>query len=177
MTKLLDYLPPVWRSGLERGVAQAVGHPLDVLRTRIDARIQYIDPNSAPDEWLDWLMVLVALPLMVELSGVRKRNLIRLAWTIWSRKGSSVSLEQWVQAVAGVDASVVNLNIHAFVADVSQAGDMVGSEADMFRYEIRIEAGSIDVNELSTIVDIMAPSIALYRIVDFDNNVLLDFPA
>ena len=178
MSKLLDYLPPSWRTrALERGVGNAIGAPFDSIRATAQSRIKYIDPNSAPNEWLDWLMRLVALPPMVELSHIRKRNLIRIAWTIWSSKGSRVSLEQWVQAVAGVQARVVNINIYAFIADVSKAGDFVGSETDILKYEIRIPAGSIDVTELRSIVDIMAPSIALYRIVDLDNNVLSDFPA
>lgn len=178
MSKLLDYLSPSWRKNdLERGVAEAIGKPFDQIRARIEARIKYVDPNSAPESWLDWLMQLVALPPLVELSAIRKRNLIRIAWTIWSSKGSRPSLEQWVQAVVGIQASVVNLNIYAFIADVSKAGDPVGSAADILKYEIRIPAGSIDVAELRTIVDIMAPSVALYRIVDLDDNVLSDFPA
>lgn len=177
MTKLLDYLPPSWRArDMERGVAEAVGKPFDVLRTRIMARIQYLDPNSAPDEALDWLMQLVSLPLMVELSGVRKRALIRLAWTIWSQKGSKPSLVTWVRAVAGINAQVVNLNTHAFIAGVSKAGDPVGSATNILKYEIRIEAGVIDPEQLRTIVDVVAPSIARYRIVDLDDNLLSDFP-
>lgn len=178
MSKLLDYLPPSWRAReLERGVAEAVGKPLDGLRSRIITRVKYIDPNSAPENWLDWLMTLVALPLLVELTATRKRNLIRLAWTIWSRKGSRASLEEWVQAVAGLDARVVNLNNYAFIANVSAAGDPVGSAANILKYEIRIPTGSIDPTQLRTIVDIMAPSMARYRVVDLDNNVLSDFPA
>lgn len=177
MSFLLNYLPPSWRArALERGIAEAVGTPFDQMRAHIQSRVQYVDPNSAPEGWLDWLMYLVSLPPLVELSAIRKRNLIRLAWTIWSGKGSRVSLEQWVQAVAGVQAEVVTLMQAAFICGVSAAGDTIGSSSDILRFEVRIPAGSIDVDELRIIINIMSPASATYRIVDLDDNILSPFP-
>lgn len=175
---LLYLLPPAWRKEpLARGIANALGRPLDVSRRYAETLYRYIDPEGAPEDALDWLMYVVALPPNRGLSARRKRNLIATAWQTWSSKGSKPAIEAWVQAVVGVTAEVRNLTNTAFIAGISKAGDICGPGVLANKWEIAIPDGSIDPTELRRILVPMVPSHTSYRIVDLFGAVLDDFTA
>lgn len=174
---LLRLLPRAWRNDpLARELANAVGAPLDQARSTIDTLSRYVDPEAAPDEALDWLMQLVALPRRDGLTARKKRNLIHTAWRTWSQKGRRDAIERWVRALTDITSEVRNLNTHAFVAGISKAGDVCGPGVLAWRWEIAIPAGSIDPATLRTILAPVVPDIGSYRIVDLYGAVLDDFP-
>jgi len=173
---LLKLLPPWFKTNpLARGIANAVGRPLDELRTAAATAYRYVDPDAAPEDALDWLMYVVALPRNDGLSARRKRNLIKVAWQTWPQKGRRDAIERWVRAIAGVNASVFNLNTVTFVAGISRAGDVCGPGVQALRYEVVVTPGSIDATILRQLLEPVVPSYCDYRIRDTTGATLSDF--
>lgn len=175
---IFHLLPPQWRKHeLARDIANALGRPLDVSRRYAETLYRYIDAEGAPEDALDWLMWTVALPRRSSLSPRRKRNLIKTAWRTWSRKGTKGAIEEWVQAVAGIQSEVRSIATTACIAGIAVAGAICGPGVTANKWEIAIPAGSIDPEELREILAPMVPEQSIYRVVDLDGNILSDFPA
>lgn len=174
---LLHLLPPSWRKEpLARGIANALGRPLDVSRRYAETLYRYIDPEGAPEDALDWLMYVVALPPNRGLSARRKRNLIKAAWQTWSSKGSIPAIEAWVQAITGVQSEVRNLCTGGAIAGIALAGQVCGPGVFARRWEIAIPDGSIEPAVLRELLAPIAPEDSSYRIVDLFGALLDDFP-
>lgn len=166
-TKLLDFLPPYFRTNtLTKGLAQATGRPFDFWRGTLGAFGINLDPDGASSAWLNWLLHLVGHPQNGSLTERKKRNLIKSAGAVWLNKGIKSGLESYVQAVAGVSADVVEVNTTAFIAGVSVVGDPVGAEADAWQFRVEIPAGSIPEAELRELLELVAPSICNYTVIE-----------
>ena len=120
-------------------------------------------------------MVLVALPSLDGLTVSRKRALIALAWRTWSGKGKKGAIEQWVQAVAGIEGEVRGLNQFAFIPGISKAGDVCGPGELAMKWEVAIPQGSIPAHELRALLVPIVSSAGSYRIVTLTGTLLSDF--
>ncbi|MDZ7703372.1 MAG: phage tail protein [Trueperaceae bacterium] len=164
-TKLLDFLPPAWREHqLAQDLAQAAGTPFDYWRGLLTTVRSHLDPSAAPSEWLDWLMKLVGHFQRPGLSDTRKRNLIRGAGTIWLNKGLAVGIEAYVQAIAGVSATVTESTADPFVCGISTAGDVCGPGGAGWTYEISVPTGSIAEAELRELLEPIVPAYCVYTV-------------
>lgn len=176
MSYLLKLVPPWLRVGLARQLVIAIAQPLDDWRARIGIAHTYMDPRSAPTSWLPWLAEVVGLPPLDNLSLAAQRALIASAVQGWLAKGRRDELERWVKALAGVTAEVRPLQLDAFIAGITTAGEVCGpGDETAWRYEVAITAGSINPAELRQLLALVAPAWAQYRIVDLDDNILSDF--
>jgi phage tail-like protein len=164
-TKLLDFLPPAWRqNAIAKGIAQAAGQPFDYWRSVLTTVRAYLDPDSAPADWLDWLMAVTGHVPNEGLSDQRKRNLIRRAGEIWLKKGTAAGIEAYAQALTGVSAAVVESSASAFIAGVSKAGDVVGPGGAGWEFDVQVPTGSISEAELRDLLAPVVPAFCTYTV-------------
>lgn len=165
-SKLLDLLPPDWRrTELARGIANAFGRPFDQMRGTIGSLYRYFSPWAAPAPWLPWLAHVVALPPLGHLGERARRNLIAAAVASWRRRGTEPGIEEWLRAVAGVDADVVAPSV-AFIAGLSKAGDVCGPGLEGYTFEVRVPASSgWSEAEIRKILEPVVLSTATYTVI------------
>lgn len=163
MSKLLDLVPRFMvKDELMARVVAAVSKPLDDWRTLVAQLPSYLDPAATPEEWLNALMGLVALPRDDGLAAAVKRALIATAFTTWINKGTELGIEAYLGAYAGVTVNVVRLNTTSFIAGVSRAGDVcgtVGGGSWSFQLQVPTASGLTE-NEVRAI---LAPVVAAYE--------------
>lgn len=166
MTTILKLLPPRWRASgsMARRLALALALPLEQWRALARALPSYLTPQGAPADWLDWLLSLLGYPYLPDLSEPRKRALLARGVELWSRKGLASAIEDYVQAVAGVDAEVVATVGPAFIAGVARAGDVCGPGLTAWRFTIRVPVGSIAEDELRALLVPLVPSMLVYAV-------------
>jgi|SRR5690554_1427787 len=165
MSKLLDFLAPWWRTQpLADALAKAAGAPLDHTRATLTILPSYIDPASAPPDWLDWLMEVVGFYPARDLSEARKRNLIQKSAEIWRNKGTEAGMEAYAQALAGVGADIVDLNVHAFIAGISYAGDICGPGDNAWRFWVMAPASVALEVSVEALIEPVSPAFCAFLV-------------
>lgn len=163
MTTILRLLPQRWaRLDLARRLALAVADPLERWRALIGQLPEYLTPTGAPVSWLDWLLALQGYPPLPDLAEARKRALLAGGLERWARKGTPSAIEDYVRALAGVEAEVVNDVGPAFIAGIGRAGDVCGPGARAWRFTIRVPAGSITEAELRALLGPVVPAFLVW---------------
>jgi len=165
MTSILRLVPPMWRAvDLAKRLALAVAQPLEQWRGQIGQLPQLLTPEGAPTSWLDWLLALQGYPYLPDLSEARKRALLAGGLERWSRKGTPSAIEEYVRAVAGVEAEVVATVGPGCIAGLALAGAVCGPGATAWRFTVRIPAGSIDEASLRELLAPVVPSFLVYLV-------------
>ena len=154
MSKILDYLPPVWgERSLESGVASALGLPFDQFRSIAESIGAYYNATTAPPNWLDYLMERVAAPTWDALTDVQKRRLIETAGAIWASKESAQGAERYIKALTGETATVTRLATTAFVPSVSTVGDPPGPGVLAYAVQVDIPTGSLSESDVRALLE------------------------
>ena len=162
---IFRFLPPRWRtSALAAGVARAVARPFDLWRAQIRSLPLYLTPEGAPEGWLDWLLSLQGYPYAPGLAVASKRALLEGGVERWSRKGLASAIVEYVRAVAGVSAVVIDPAVQAFVAGVGRPGDIVGPGETAWRFTIQIPTGSITEADLRALLLPVVPAFVVYTV-------------
>ncbi|MFG0245736.1 MAG: phage tail protein [Phycisphaerales bacterium JB052] len=164
-TKLLDLLPRRWGlSRVMRGLAEAVGRPLDQWRATASALHIYFDPWSAPAAWLPWLAQVVALPVLPP-TDTQRRAVISAAFSAWPHKGTPGGIEVYLKAVAGIEAEVVRTNQVVFVAGFNVASDPAGPGENAWHFEVHVPPGT-DEQNLRRLLHPVVPGFDTYDVVE-----------
>lgn len=146
---ILRLLPPRWSlDQLMKDVAVAFATAFEFWKGKLERLHEFVDPNLTPDDWLDWLMSVVALPTDLDLAELRKRSLIKTAIQTWSETGPAAAIERYVKALTSIAAVVLSPAPDEFIAGISLANDIVGSRIPYYSFEIQVPAGSISEAEL-----------------------------
>ncbi|MGH2461171.1 MAG: phage tail protein [Chloroflexota bacterium] len=107
-SRLLQYLPAVFRGDafLSRFllIYQSI---LDPIEETVDNTHHYLDPGTAPAEFLPWLASWVGLDLDPGLDEARQRDLIRRAVELHRWKGTRRGLREELQIRTGGRALIV----------------------------------------------------------------------
>lgn len=162
---IFKFLPPRWRtSPLAAGVASALARPFDLWRAQIRQLPTYLTPDGAPSAWLDWLLSLQGYPYVPGLAVASKRALLEGGVERWTRKGLATAIVEYVRALAGVSAVVIDPAVHAFVAGVGRGGDIVGPGETAWRFTIQIPTGSIAEADLRALLSPVVPGFVVYTV-------------
>jgi len=165
-SKILDLLPPYWRKhATMRAFANAVGEPFDTWRGVIGRLYSYVDPTAAPSTWLSGLMRLVGLPRLDWLTETQKRLLIAAAFDTWVWKGTERGIEAYIRAVTGVSADVVRVATTAFIAGISDAGDICGPGVLGWTWDVQVPtAAGLTESEVRRILRPVASSLETFTV-------------
>ena len=161
---ILKLLPPRWSAGLAKKLAVAVAHPLETWRGLIGQLPQYLTADGAPASWLDWLLALQGYPFLPDLAQARKRALLQGGLERWARKGQPGAIEGYLQAVAGLEAAVVQTVGPAAIAGIAKAGAICGPGTTAWRFTIRVPAGSIGEADLRALLVPVVPAFLVYTV-------------
>lgn len=163
--RIYRLLPARWRrSDLASRLAVAVAAPLEGWRGLVHLLPFYLTRDGAPADWLDWLLSLMGYPPLPDLSEARKRALMAGGLERWSRKGTPAMIEEYVQAIAGVDAEVVRTVGPACIAGIARAGDVCGPGATAWTFTVRVPTGSITESELRALLAYVVPTFVTYTV-------------
>lgn len=126
--RLIDFLPEIYRSGatsvafqrdtmaalspvddfFERFLAlfESVLLPIEWLVDNFDL---YLDPHTAPVEFLPWLESWYGLDFAATLDEARRRNLLGNAHRLFRLKGTRTALVEAIELVTGCDVEIDDL--------------------------------------------------------------------
>lgn len=124
----LRYLPAVYREDAESkqttqrlmAVLESVFGDIDL---ELDALPTRLDPDTAPDEWLPFLLRWLGFPSPRELPAERQRRLLAHAHEILISRGTMAGLRRFLQLVVDREFEVDDLGLQA--APWSLLGDEV----------------------------------------------------
>ena len=109
---IIENIPGVFRGEQNdpTGELRAIVGVLEATTQDLDARIRgiasFLDPDTAPVEWLDYVARWIALPWDDELPEGAKRSILAHAGEILDRRGTRAGLTTLLRALAGPGAIV-----------------------------------------------------------------------
>ncbi|WP_395018479.1 phage tail protein [Dongia sp.] len=109
---LVQYLPAIFRGPKNdpRGFLRRLVGVLEVTSQGLDEKIRgigrNIDPDTAPDEWLDYLAGWLDLPWDSALPEAAKRCILRHAAVLQRGRGTRNGLERLLRCLVGASGSV-----------------------------------------------------------------------
>lgn len=166
-SRLVGFLPARWlqKSPDLHELVNAIGRPMDKWYNTAAGISSYFAPASAPEDWLNFLMYVVALPTADYLSVQQKRSIIAVAFKSWPFKGTKTALERVAQAICGPTAQLTNTAPSAFIAGWSLAGDIVGPGAAGFTWTLEISAAvTLTDDEIRRLLDPFKLAVETYTI-------------
>lgn len=66
----------------------------------------YLSPETAPDQWLEWLASWFDLPLVPELPSERKQDIVRQMGWLYLRRGTRAGMERLLELYFGVKPDI-----------------------------------------------------------------------
>ena len=111
---IAQHLPAIFRGteGDPTGFLRSLTGVLESTSQRIDEKIRalgsYVDPETAPTDWLDYLARWIDLPWDDALPETAKRCLLQHAGTILERRGTRAGLERVLECVLGQGGAAID---------------------------------------------------------------------
>jgi len=149
-------------SGDLRKYSSVIQEVIDLLLCRIDRWPDILDPDTAPEEWLDVMLADLGNPFEFELTAIEKRKLVQLLVAIYRSKGTGPGIVNAIRLFLGL---IVTLNVPAWspvsLGDATIGVDWIlgsSDEGEILTFEIRTEVNLTDVQRqrLLAIVDYMS---------------------
>lgn len=143
---------------------------LDETTAEVDRFVQTFDPDIAPEEFVDAMLLDLGNPFEVELSLNDKRKLIRALIDIYREKGTAAGIENAIRFLTGVDARVVApsisdswvLNVDILDPDGGADAAVLGPSLSFTRFSFDVETNAVIPTALQEtirqIVDFMKPA-------------------
>lgn len=79
----------------------------DLLLYDVDQWTQILDPDFAPEAFLDAMLLDLGNPFAFDLSEIDKRRLLRVLMDIYRRKGTAIGIIEVVRFFLGLDISIL----------------------------------------------------------------------
>lgn len=113
--ELIEWIPQINRTEDATGELAAwiacLQDVFDVLLAQVDRWVDVIDPDVAPERYLDAMLADLGLPFAwVELSEIDKRRLIRVLIDIYRAKGTKQGIVDVVRFLLGLDVTIEIFN-------------------------------------------------------------------
>lgn len=171
--RLLDLyakLPQVNQNEDETGdlyrLVACVQEVVNLLLWDIDRFIDILDPDIAPEDWVDQMLLDLGNPFAFELQLIDKRRLAQILIDIYQLKGTRIGIVNVARFFMGLEVTVVefNLSVNTWVLGESELGDTtyLGSSVphDIFSFTVSTTVDLTDTqrSQLSDIVNYMKPA-------------------
>lgn len=148
----------------------------------IDRFVDILDPDTAPEQWLDLMLEDLGNPFQFELSLVDKRRLAQILVDIYQLKGTRIGIINVIRFFLGLEVTVDEFNSSTitWVLGDSELGDttILGSDVEHDIYSFTVESPTaltdLQRQQLTDIVDYMKP--AHTHFVRLDEPVIPDTP-
>lgn len=96
---------------------------LDNILCDIDEWTRIIDPDRAPEPYLDAMLATLGNPFVFVLTANEKRKLIRVLVAIYKTKGTEAGIIDAVRLFLGIDVTIETANLEAAMFDVDLFDD------------------------------------------------------
>ncbi len=124
--------------------------PTDLLLDDIDAWTDILDPDKAPEPFLDAMLADLGNPFSFDLAEIDKRRLLRVLVDIYKQKGTARGIVNAVRFFLGIEVTVLEyLDEETLVLGVSELGSD-GTDGDWilgpdrwWRYAFEINTGLV----------------------------------
>lgn len=130
---------------------------IDLLLTLIDEWTEIVDVDTAPEPFLDAMLVDLGNPFDFDLSEIDKRRLLRVLLDIYQQKGTAVGIVNVVRFFLGLEVTVDVYNRTGWLLGVSELGiDTIiapSSQRALYSFVIRT-AGPITPEQETRIRDL-----------------------
>lgn len=117
--------------------------PLDQVLCRIDEWVQILDPDTAPEPFLDAMLVDLGNPFSFALQVDEKRRLVGLLVSIYQQKGTADGIISTIRLFLGLDVTINYPCFEgAYLGEAELGGDedgtfiLGGSAYDAYGYEV-----------------------------------------
>jgi len=139
--------------------------------TSVDRWTNILDPDLAPENYLDAMLADLGNPFDFELDVTQKRKLIKILLAIYKQKGTAVGIINVIRFFLGIEVEIETATGEAVLlgegvlggSGVGEEGDFVlGASIDFLKYSfivispVTLDAGQEEI--LDKIVDYMKPA-------------------
>ena len=138
---------------------------LELLLSEVDRFTDIIDPDRAPEAFLDLMLADLGNPFAFDLSELQKRRLVSVLVQIYKQKGSAAGIRNAIRFFLGVDVTAIDaFHGTTLVLGESELGvDWELGPIDQFAlysFDISVNRTLTDAERLQTrqIVDFMRPA-------------------
>jgi len=97
----------------------------DLLVCSIDAWTDIIDPDIAPESFVDAMLLDLGNPFSFDLTAVDKRRLLRILVPIYQRKGTAPGIINAVRFFLGIEVTINSYNAEGWILGEDELGDSV----------------------------------------------------
>jgi phage tail-like protein len=127
----------------------------------LDCFPAYLDPETAPEDMLDWLAAWIGLSVAANIPAADKRNRIAVGAQFLGQRGTRSSIVQKVAAAFGVspeDTEVIE-SLRVVRRSSAASGEIAEVHAPMLVVRITTDDGQgIDRRRLDAFVDLVKPA-------------------
>ncbi len=111
--QFLSWIPQLNRDEDETGdLTKFVGclqEIVDLLLCRIDRFVDILDPDFAPEDWLDLMLADLGNPFAFDLTALEKRRLVQVLVRIYKLKGTNKGIIYAIQFFLGITVTITNV--------------------------------------------------------------------
>ncbi len=149
-SRYLDYLPGIYRTDFMARFLAIFESVLTPIEWDIDNFDLYLDPRTAPSEFLPWLSGWFSITFDSTWSEEQRRALLSEAHQIFARRGTRWALSRVLEIYTGVQPEIVDLD----------------EKADPFTFTVRVPLAEDDVDRLlvERIIDASKPAHTNYKL-------------
>lgn len=97
----------------------------DLLLCQIDTWTEIIDPDRAPEAFVDAILADLGNPFEFDLDEADKRRLVRILVPIYQQKGTGVGIVNAVRFFLGVEVSIFAFNTSGWILGEDELGDSI----------------------------------------------------
>jgi phage tail-like protein len=147
-----DQLPAIYaEDGFTRRFTAALDGVLAPVITVLDSFADYLDPNLAPEDFLDWLTNWVALDIDEHWAAEQRRLLVGRAVEQQRWRGTRKGLAEQVRLLTGGEVEVVDSG--GCVASNRPMGPLPGSDPARVLVRVRVpDPSAVDQHRLTAAI-------------------------
>jgi phage tail-like protein len=178
---LFQFMPVINRQEDDAGTGDlrkflsVLQEPLDLILGDIDRFSDILDPDIAPEPFVDAILFDLGNPFSFDIDLADKRRLIRVLVDIYRQKGTGPGIINAVRFFLGLEVTINSLITEGLILGESELDTewiLAASGAGIYTFEILIlEADSPLTDEQRTrireIADLMKPAHTHFNIVEF----------
>jgi phage tail-like protein len=144
----------------------------DLLLDDIDGFTDILDPDVAPERFVDSMLEDLGNPFGVDLSELDKRRLVRVLVEIYRQKGTAIGLRNAARFLLGLEIEIRELQAEALVLGESELGVdwILGPSSSYARYTFEVVVPRVlsagERRRLHELVDYMKPAHTHFRLVE-----------
>jgi phage tail-like protein len=153
----------------------------DLLTHGVDRFTDILDPDLAPEPFLDLMLFDLGSPFPFDLSGADKRRLLNVLVAIYREKGTGIGIRNAIRFFLGIEVEIISYSGEALVLGESLLGEdwVLGPAGSFAAYSFEVVVPRALAPEerrrLRAIVDYMKPAHThLARIVEPEIPEIID---